>query len=110
MTVTFISNYLSPHQLPFCEAMVALIGKNYNFIATTPTNSKRLSMYPELNEIYPFVIMSYKSNEMMQKAKELANKSDVVIIGSAPDSFIEERLKKGKLTFKYSERLYKKGV
>lgn len=110
MTVTFISNYLSPHQLPFCEAMVALIGKNYNFIATTPTNSERLSMYPELNEIYPFVIMSYKSNEMMQKAKELANKSDVVIIGSAPDSFIEERLKKGKLTFKYSERLYKKGL
>ena len=34
---------------------------------------------------------------------------DVVIIGSAPDVFIEERLKADKLTFRYAERYFKEG-
>ncbi len=110
MKVTFISNFLNHHQLPLCEAMRSLLGKKFTFVATTPTDPERLSMYEEMNEVYPFVIMSYKSDYLLQKAKKLADESDVVIIGSAPDFFIEKRLKNRKLTFKYSERLYKKGL
>lgn len=41
--------------------------------------------------------------------RDLIDSSDAVIIGSAPDSLIENRLKLNKLTFKYAERFYKTG-
>jgi hypothetical protein len=34
----------------------------------------------------------------------------MVIIGAAPESFVEKRLKEDKLTFCFSERLFKKGI
>ena len=61
-------------------------------------------------DTYPFEIKANESNELQKKAEQLAIESDVVIIGSAPDSYIIPRLKRNKLTFKYSERLLKKGI
>jgi len=43
------------------------------------------------------------------KALKLANESDVVIIGSAPEIFIKERIRQNKIIFRYSERIFKKG-
>jgi glycosyltransferase involved in cell wall biosynthesis len=110
MKISFISNYLSHHQLPFCLEIQNLLEGQFNFIATTPTNPARLTMYSDMNNAYSFVVRAYESDVSMKKAIELSNSSDVVIIGSAPDCFIEQRLKDGKLTFKYSERLFKEGL
>lgn len=55
-----------------------------------------------------FVLMKIMNR---QKALQLAIDSDVIIIGSAPELYVYERMKSGnKLTFRYSERIYKKGV
>jgi len=45
----------------------------------------------------------------MEECQSIINKADVVIYGSAPYALLADRLKKGKLTFKYSERIYKSG-
>ena len=108
--VTFFSNFLLHHQTPFCEAMVRMIGKNFTFVATEQIPQERLQMgYKDLSHSASYAINSYESEENYQKALKLGKNSDVVIIGSAPDVFIEERLKENKLTFRYCERFFKKG-
>lgn len=110
MRIAFISNFLSHHQIPFCNAMYKNLGKDYCFISTTYMDDERKNMGWTINERFPYEIKSYESEVLMRQAKEIVNKSDVVIIGSAPDDFIKERLINNKLTFRYSERLYKRGL
>ena len=111
MKITFISNFLGPHQLPFCKAMVNRLGEDFKFVATEPMTEERIKLGWSLDkDTYPFEIKANESNELQKKAEQLAIESDVVIIGSAPDSYIIPRLKRNKLTFKYSERPLKKGI
>lgn len=108
MKVVFISNYLNHHQLPFSMAMVQNPEIEYKFIATTPTPEFRRKLgYHDMNRMYDFVICSYDNLESYNKALELCYNADVAIFGSAPGAFIKKRLKEGKLTFKYSERIDK---
>lgn len=110
MKVTFISCFLSPHQIPFSNEMYKQLGDNYKFISTEMLGEHRIKMGWDTSNKFPYEIKTYESNSNLEKAIKLVNESDVVIIGSASDKFIEERLKRGKLTFKYSERLYKEGL
>ena len=105
MRITFFSNFLNHHQLPFCLEMLKIIGDSYKFVATEKIPEERIKLgYEDMNEKYDFVIRSY---ENMDEAMKLADESDVVIIGSAPQKMILNRLRCGKLTFRYSERIYK---
>lgn len=110
ITVTFFSNFLLHHQTPFCEAMVKLLGGNFKFVATEQIPQERLDLgYKNLSKSANYCVNAYENQESYQKALELGEKSDVVIIGSAPDVFIQERLKQNKLTFRYYERFFKEG-
>ena len=109
-TITFVSNYLNHHQLPFCTEMYRRIGTGFCFIATERMEDGRAKLGWESMEKKRYELRSYESQEAYIRAKEVIDGSDVVIIGSAPDELIIERLKKKKLTFKYSERFYKTGT
>ena len=105
MKITFISNYMNHHQLPFSIEMVKLLGNNYKFIATKEFNKKRQKLgYEDMNTKYDFIIRAYEDES---KAIDIINESDVVIIGSAPSKYIKQRLKKNQLTIRYSERFLK---
>ncbi len=108
MTITFFSNFLLHHQTPFCEAMIRHIGDGFRFVATKPIPEERLEMGYENLEDVPYAVNAYRDNASYQEAMRLGYESDVVIIGSAPDEFIEKRLAENKLTFRYSERFFKK--
>ena len=111
MTIAFFSNYLNHHQLPFCLAMDRLTNHQFTFVATTPTPKFRLQGgYHDMNKQYPFVLTTYDSLENQAAAMVLAQNSDVVITGSAPEIYAQTRIKKNKLTFRYSERIYKDGL
>ena len=111
MKITFFSNFLNHHQLPFCLAMDRISGGKFTFVATTPVPAERLKMgYHDMNKQYPFVLTTYDSAENEQLAQVLAEKSDVAIIGDASDKYAVRRLKLNKLTFRYSERFYKHGL
>ena len=110
ITLTFFSNFLLHHQTPFCAAMVEKLGNNFKFVATEKIPQERLDMgYKDLSRSVTYAINSYENEESYKKALELGAGSDVVIIGSAPDKFIEERLTQNKLTFRYYERYFKEG-
>ena len=110
MTVTFFSNFLLHHQTPFCEAMVRQIGDGFRFVATEKIPPDRLAMgYKDLSHSASYAVNSYESGASYNEALRLGRESDVVIIGSAPDEFIVDRLKENRLTFRYYERFFKEG-
>ena len=112
MTVTFYSNFLNHHQLPFSLAMYQLLGDGYKFVATEPVSAERKALgYRDLDHAYPFVLTTYDRAEMEEEAMRLCLDSDVIIHGSAPECYVTERLRQtGLLTFRYSERVYKQGL
>ena len=107
MKVTFYSNFLTHHQIPFCIEMQKRLGDDFKFVSTMKIFQWRLDMgFEDLDQKYDFVVRAYESEGMKQKAKDLAIESDVVIIGSTTDELIEERLKQDKLTFRYRARVF----
>jgi len=90
--------------------MSRILGDGFRFVATEPIHQERFAMgYAEMNKAYPFVIRSYEDAKAFREALLLGDESDVVIIGSAPELFVKNRIAENKLTFRYSERIFKKG-
>lgn len=111
MTITFFSNFLNIHQLPFCEELIKHVGvENFKFVATTGMDPDRVQMgFEDMNKTKPFVVRAYEGSESYEEAKKLALESDVAIMGSAPVDFTKIRLNANRLTFQYTERLLKLG-
>lgn len=108
--ITFFSNFINEHQIPFCEAMYRKTNGQFRFVATQPISDERLSMgFNDKSNDFPYVVKSYESDKSFQEAMSLGKDSDVVIIGDAPDDFVQERINAGKLTFRYWERFFKQG-
>ena len=111
MQITFFSNFLNHHQLPFCLEMMKHLENQFTFVETEPIEQERLDMgYEDMGEKYPFVLKSYKDDECYGQALKIGLESDIVIIGSAPEVFIQERLQENKVTFRYTERVLKEGL
>lgn len=112
MLITFVSNYINHHQMPFCEEMIKLCGEgNFVFIQTEAISDERRQM--GWQETFPdYVRCSYINEDENRLCRKMIYDSDVVIFGGCEDrSYIEPRLEAGgKLTFIYSERLYKEAL
>ena len=120
MRITFVSNYINHHQIPFCRAMIGNLseGDQFTFIQTQEMEDDRKKMGWD-KEIPEFVRLSYISDEEKKACRELIFESEVVIFGGCEDeSYIAPRLEalkegsaddKKYLTFRYSERVYKDG-
>lgn len=107
-TLTFYSNYFNHHQKALCDAWHALLGDGFTFVETMPMEDFRSKMgWGE--EDPPYLLRTYESKENDQKALDLGISSDLVVMGTAPEIYIEERLKQDKITFRYSERPLKEG-
>lgn len=111
MKVIFISNFLTHHQVPFCLEMVKRYGEDFKFISTIKITEERLKLgYKDLDYDYDFVVRAYESKEEYDRVLNLALDSDIVMMGSTSDIYIQERLKQDKLTFRYRERIFQNGI
>ena len=109
MKVVLLSNYLNHHQLPLCLALTEKTGGSFTFIATKPISDMRLALgYSDMDHAYPFVLRAYESEENRVQAQQLLLEADVVIWMATLFDWIRPRLRAGKLSFDYSERLMKK--
>lgn len=106
MKLVFISNYYTHHQSELSMEFAKIPNVDYTFIQTEPMEDERKRMGWEV-DLPPFVLRSYVDSQSYDKTLELIKTADAVIIGSAPTYMETLRLKTGKLTFKYSERVYK---
>ncbi len=108
MKLTFISNYINHHQIPFSEACYKELGADYTFIQTSPMEAERLAMgWSEEGEKLPYVRCLYQEEELCRR---LIMESDVLLAGwTDREDLIGARLQAGGLTVRISERLYREG-
>ena len=107
MKIVFLTNYLNHHTLQLCKELNTITNGQFHFIATSRVSKERMNFgYEDINKMYDFVVRMYEKGSR-QKALDLILDCDVFIYGAAPKSIVEKRLKTGKLTFKYTERVYK---
>ena len=107
-TLTFFSNYFNHHQKALCDTWYEMLGEGFTFVETEPIEGFRSEMgWGEKAE--PYLLRTYESKENEDKALGLAVASDLVVMGTAPEMFIEERLKQDRIIFRYSERPLKEG-
>ena len=111
MKLVFLTNYYNHHQKPLADAFYSMLGDDYCFIETETITEERLKMGWG-NEEKPAYVIQYNAQKSadVNRVSSLVDSADVVIIGNAPHSMVQKRLRRGGLTFIYTERLYKKGV
>ncbi len=114
MKLVFVSNYINHHQIPFCREAQSLLGRgNFVFFQTQPMEEERRAMGWQ-EEIPEYVRPAYGTDAQGMDLKTAAlweiSGADVVLFGGCEDeSYIRPRLEEGKLTLRYSERVYKEG-
>ncbi|MCR5420145.1 MAG: glycosyltransferase [Lachnospiraceae bacterium] len=108
-TLTFFSNYYNHHQKALCDEWYSLLGEGFTFVETEPIEGFRATMGWGKEEVPPYVLRTYIDDASYKKALLLGRESDLVVMGTAPEEFIEERLRLDKIIFRYSERPLKEG-
>ena len=107
MRAAFVSNYINHHQIPFCNEMYRLLKGEFTFVQTETMEAERVRMGWHEKERPQYVKCWYEEPDLCRK---LLMECDVVLFGGTDDeSFIQERLRSGKLVIRLSERLYKTG-
>lgn len=106
MKIVIISNALTPHQLPLCDALAERTDE-FKFIEAENIDKSTLPLgWRELRERDYVVPYDYLMNHRAE-IDEMILRSDAVIMGGDRTELVRDRLNKGLLTFEYSERIYK---
>ena len=107
--LVFASNYFNHHQKPLSEEFIKIYGDGYTFLAFTPFNQKRIvSGWHDMNQ-EPCVFRAYESPEAKAEAEKIIEEADVAILGDVGFNIdrVKNRAKNKKITFHYSERIFK---
>jgi glycosyltransferase involved in cell wall biosynthesis len=102
MKIVFVSDFLNHHQTTLCDNIHSQVDTFY-FIHGYSGKGSEIKRREERE-----YTMLYKDNP--EKAKEEILSADAVIFGSCPNRFIDMRMRENKLSFVYSERLFKKSI
>lgn len=110
--ITFLSNYMTHHQLPFCNEMYRILQQDFHFIATGEFDDWRKEQGWSAYDNLPYVIKVNESEKALRSAMKLSFDSDVVICGASPELYLKKRLLENRsgVTLRYSERIYKRGT
>ena len=107
MKVIFVSNFLTHHQVPFCEEMQKKLGNDFKFVSTVKIFFFFLYLgFKDLDQEYDYVVRAYESDEAFKEAKKLVDEADIVIIGSTTDDLLVDRLKQDKIVVRYRSRIW----
>jgi len=106
MKVAFFSNFLNHHQYPLCEGFLKNKNIQFVFVACSKIPSERVKMGYKDYTNHSFVVKEYEEKEV---AEQIATTFDVCIFGANCEKYVELRMKKNLLTFRYIERIFKKG-
>lgn len=108
MKVIFLSNYFNHHQQPFSDAMYERLGNDYTFLCAAEVEEERIKMGWQASGFPPYVKQTnYNDNSEIEKWSSIIEKADIVIGSAFYYRLLLKRMKFRKLTFLYSERLYK---
>ncbi|MBE5843547.1 MAG: glycosyltransferase family 4 protein [Butyrivibrio sp.] len=112
--ITFVSNFINHHQIPFCEEMYSRLHEDFSFVQVMPMDQQRVEMgWGEESSRIPYLHKLYEEEEFCTR---LILDCDVLILGwtgddkgEKKDVLIKERLSSGKPVIRISERIYREG-
>lgn len=110
MKLVFVSNYFNHQQKPLCEHLYQKLGADFCFLATKPMREERKKLGYGMHSYPDYVKCAYDWRENKEACLKLINSADAVFAGSAPEALLKERIYKGKLLLRYSERPLKSGM
>lgn len=103
--IVLVSNFFNHHQVEISDSFYKKLNGSFLFIETEDMpDSFKNSGYPVLYRNYVMGNSSFNKENVIN----IINNADVVIFGSAPEFLFEKRILDNKLTFRYSERVFKK--
>lgn len=108
-TIVIASNYFNHHQRYLSEALDEMTGHSFFFIETMEMEQERKNMGWGTTDIPAYVLQAYDPAQR-KKCRKLIQEADVVLWGSCPYGLILPRLLAHKLTYYYSERIFKEGL
>ena len=108
MKLTFISNYINHHQIPFCNCLYQELGEDFSFIQTEPMEEERVRMGWAVDaHAIPYVHLLYEEEEICRR---LIDDCDLLLAGwMEKEELISARLGSGKPAIRISERIYREG-
>lgn len=109
MRFGFISNFYNHHQSSLCSAMAKMTSGFY-FVATEDMCQERVDLGYGMDVVPDYVLFAHKDKTQMALCKRYFKEADAMMIGDAPEKLIQPRIQRGKLTFRYTERLRKKKI
>lgn len=109
LKIVFLSNFFNHHQKPLSDALYTHQNVKYFFIATSQMPAERKQLGYHMSELPEYVLTAY-NDKQREAVQTLIYDADIVIVGSAPERMLRERIRCGKLIFRYSERPLKKGM
>jgi hypothetical protein len=104
--LAFVSNYFNHHQRALSDALCALCGGAYTFVATGRMRQERRALGYGEDAVPPYVQEALDGMAQREAVTRL-READCVIFGGAPEDMLTGFLDTGKPVFRYSERLLK---
>lgn len=109
MNLIFLSNYYNHHQDPLCRALATQPGVRFRFLAYGEISPERRKMWGDMRDLPDFVSVPRTHQERVCAAQKILQ-ADAVLVGSAPQSLLDKRLRAGRLILRYQERPLKNGI
>ena len=109
LTVTFVSNYINHHQIPFCEALRKQLGSGFVFVQMEDMEEERRRMGWEDRSLELDWVIRWKENR--KEAEREIESCDLLLAGWVPEiqELLAKRLRVHRPVFQISERIYKDG-
>lgn len=107
MKLVYYSSVLNHHQKCLCDEFYKYYGDDFKFITTMEMETQRLNLGYKV-ETAPYLFESFRSDENMKQAFQMAVDCDVLLAAVFPEEILHERMKRNKLTFRHIETYFKR--
>lgn len=109
MKLLLLTNMPSYHQMDLARALASELGDDqFRLVFHHPTSDERREMGWQDQYQAPWLIRFWESAAARQETEAWIESADVVVQGRFPLEYIRDRVAKGKLTFCYQERFWKR--
>lgn len=109
MYITFFTNIPSHHQIPLGRAFASRLQSDYALVCWEKVSEERIKLGWEIDYSEDWLVKAWLSEQEKKRAYETLRRSKIVVWGYAPKREIRERISQNKLTFCYTERIFKRG-
>ncbi|MHB9030122.1 MAG: glycosyltransferase family 4 protein [Candidatus Latescibacterota bacterium] len=109
-SLALLTDIPSHYMISCGEALYRLLGDSFRLGLTHPLNRERISLgWKDHSTGLPWIIRSWESERERNRMRECVNEFDAVIFDGDRGGIVRKRIESGGLTFKYTERVFKRG-